>query len=403
MPCPLQSTGPELFIDFFRLQSTAIGSFTFKFLGKSYHVGDRNPLYRPIVMVIKDHRFFPHVITYRNLGLGEAFMKGWYEFEPGTPERPNGDLYDLASFFCINHVDQTSLKRVPWTLMARAFATWLLYKLQGHKKVIDMHYGENPEMYRAMLGGTQTYTCGYVAASNSGLPDDFRRRVMPKRATEALDPASVDVRNFPSITAQDPDSEGNLPRSESLVHPLDTGGMQNAKYDRICQKLQLRPGQRLLDIGCGYGGFIVYAAKHYGVHGIGFAVTEQMVEGARANAKQNGVADVCSFHCSDLKFLTTLPNECVDAIGSIGVFEHVHEYEYPLVFDHMRRILKPDGLVLLHMLCSPEKPNKKDAFIQTYIFPNSHQNLMSDILHEIEVGCCLLHALVNALSSHCCV
>ena len=128
--------------------------------------------------------------------------------------------------------------------------------------------------------------------------------------------------------------------------------------------------------------------RTYGVTVVAFCNSAQMIEGAKAAARESGLTDRCQFVHSDLSILAQLADagkEPFDAITSIGVFEHVHEYEYKMVFDALKTLLKADGNLLLHMMCSPVKPNQPDPWIQMYIFPNSHQNLLSNLAHELEI------------------
>jgi cyclopropane fatty-acyl-phospholipid synthase-like methyltransferase len=381
---------PELFMDFLKLTSPQmLGSFTLVYAGKSFTLGTPRPPYRPVVLRVHDPRFFGHVLTYRNLGLGEAYMFGWFDLDPGTPENPNADLYDMFTLFFVNGVDRKGRAKPPVWLFFRTLSVWLVYKFHGHKRAIDVHYNENPEMYRDMLGTTQAYTCGYVTSGNSALPNEWRSK---------LTPVVVDPQHVPPIhSLQDIEhlcvQTGSEAMSEYLVHPLDCpnldlhldlDGIQRAKFDRVCRKLRLRPGQRLLDMGCGYGGFLIHAAKHYGIHGVGFAITQQMIDGAVTAARAEGVSDQLKFHRGDLSSLNMF-EDSFDAISAIGLFEHVHNYEYTVVFDRMQALLKHDGMLMLHMMCSPTKPNHSDSFIQTYVFPNSHQNLVSDLMPQLEI------------------
>ena len=253
-----------------------VGSWTIIFEGQAYTFGTATPPYRPIVMHVKDRRFFAHVLTYRNLGLGEAFMNEWFILDAGTPQQPQGDIYDLFTFILINRLDESIRNKIPSnSLVVRALLVYIAHRVRGHQRNIDVHYSENREMYRDMLGATEAYTCGFVNEHNSILPAHFRgsANYEPVVCT-SWEPGQLDDPNSNVsavmaglLYAQPPAPGEKLPPSEFRVHPLDLhidlqldiDEIQRAKFDRICKKLQLRPGQRLLEIGCGYGGFSLYA------------------------------------------------------------------------------------------------------------------------------------------------
>ncbi|MGA8937585.1 MAG: cyclopropane fatty acyl phospholipid synthase [Acidobacteriaceae bacterium] len=137
---------------------------------------------------------------------------------------------------------------------------------------------------------------------------------------------------------------------------------QFAKYDLICSKLHLLSNSTLLEIGCGWGGFARFAAEHYNVRVIGLTVSEQQANFARK-------------HCAGLPVEILLQdyrsfNTPVDAIASIGMFEHVGLKNYPTFFDTARRCLLPDGLFLLRTTGTPQTTLATDPWINTYIFPN---------------------------------
>jgi len=405
---------PELLLDFLKhacANPVVVGQLTIVFEGKSYTLGSPRPPLRPIVVRVHDVRFFGHVLTYRNLGMGESYMFGWFDLDPGTSEKPYADLYGMLSFFFVNGMDKKGRSPPPFWLVLRCLSPWLVYKIKGHKHAIDVHYNENPEMYRDMLGATQGYTCGYTTHENSALPASWRNELNPVAVSPKDVPPIKSFKDIEHLCVQPTDVPGFAePRSEFLLHPLDlpeldlrldTDGLQRAKFDRVCRKLRLRPGQRLLDMGCGYGGFLMHAAKHYGIQGVGFCITQQMIDGATAAAKAAGLEDRLKFIFGDLTLLNTFPDATFDAIASIGCMEHVHRHEYTFVFTRFQALLKHDGMILLHMLCSPQKPNVQDAFIQTYLFPNSNQAIASELLHELEIRTMRILDVEDIGSNYC--
>jgi cyclopropane-fatty-acyl-phospholipid synthase len=137
---------------------------------------------------------------------------------------------------------------------------------------------------------------------------------------------------------------------------------QEAKLKMICDKLQLKPGLRLLDIGCGWGGLSEYAAKYYGVSVVGVTISAEQQKMAQERCKDLDVTIL-------LKDYRDL-NDQFDRIVSVGMFEHVGPKNYQTYFDVVKRNIKPDGLFLLHTIGSNKSDLSVDPWIDKYIFPN---------------------------------
>jgi len=174
--------------------------------------------------------------------------------------------------------------------------------------------------------------------------------------------------------------------------------LPHEKLKKVCEKLRVRPGMHVLDVGCGWGGFSIFAAKYYGAHCVGFALTEEMVNGARQQAQKLGV-HVCDAQDTDyskrvggsVRFivgshhtLATFPNQSFDAVAAIGIFEHIFLTQYEFIFAQTKRILKPRSYALFHQIVSPIAPNRSDQFIQKYIFPESRQTILTDMVRQCE-------------------
>ena len=138
---------------------------------------------------------------------------------------------------------------------------------------------------------------------------------------------------------------------------------QEAKLDLICRKLGLKPGMRVLDIGCGWGGFAKFAAETYDVSVLGITVSREQVEYANR---------CCRAPAVEIKFqdYRTL-NDMFDRIISIGMFEHVGSKNYRTYMQVVHRCLAPDGLFLLHTIAGNTSVSSTDPWISKYIFPNS--------------------------------
>ncbi|MPS36683.1 cyclopropane fatty acyl phospholipid synthase [Stenotrophomonas acidaminiphila] len=254
---------------------------------------------RPQDIDILDPRFHARVLADGSLGLGESYMDGWWQAR------------SLDAFLA--HLLEARLdERVHgggevWdALKARLFN---LQAGQGSYEVGKRHYDLGNDLYRAMLGKRLVYSCGYWRDA------------------------------------------GNLDDAQA------------AKLDLICRKLGLRPGMRVLDIGCGWGEALKYAAQHHGVEGVGITISREQAEFARGL-------------CAGLPLEIRLQDyheldEPFDAILSVGMFEHVGVKNYRGYFEVARRCLREDGLFLLHSIGSNVSRERTDPWIARYIFPNS--------------------------------
>ncbi|MGP1666004.1 MAG: cyclopropane fatty acyl phospholipid synthase, partial [Rhodanobacter sp.] len=151
---------------------------------------------------------------------------------------------------------------------------------------------------------------------------------------------------------------------------------QAAKLDLVCRKLQLKPGQRVLDIGCGWGEALKYAAEHYGVSGVGITVSQQQAEFARKLCRGLPI----EIRLQDYREI----DERFDAVYSIGMFEHVGGKNYHAYFEAVQRCLKRDGLSLLHCIGSNSEPAQPDPWIEKYIFPNSMIPAASQVTNALQ-------------------
>ena len=199
-----------------------------------------------------------------------------------------------------------------WQVLKLALREWLTNPQRPARafEIGEAHYDRGNDLFRAMLDRRMVYSCGYW----DGVDD--------------LDAA------------------------------------QGQKLDLICRKLGLKSGQRVLDIGCGWGSFCRFAAERYGVSAVGITVSRQQVEAGRE-------------HCAGLPVELRLQDyrdvdEPFDHIVSVGMLEHVGVKNYGALLGVARRCLKPDGLFLLHCIGRPRTTRSADPWISRYIFPNGH-------------------------------
>jgi len=248
---------------------------------------------------VHDGRFYARVLAQGSLGLGESYMDGWWD-----ARSLDGFLFRLMQADLDRRV--RGLGEVRDALLAR------LLNLQSRRRSREVgrrHYDLGNDLYAAMLGRRLIYSCGYWRQAGN------------------LDDAQV------------------------------------AKLDLVCRKLHLQPGMRVLDIGCGWGEALKYAAARYGVSGVGVTISREQAEFARAL-------------CADLPVEIRLQDyrdveERFDAVFSIGMFEHVGVRNYRTYFQTVRRCLYGDGLFLLHTIGGNVSRNRTDPWIARYIFPNS--------------------------------
>jgi cyclopropane-fatty-acyl-phospholipid synthase len=152
---------------------------------------------------------------------------------------------------------------------------------------------------------------------------------------------------------------------------LDTA--QERKLDYLCRKLRLRAGQRLLDIGCGWGALVIHAAKHFGVRAEGITLSQPQMEFARARIAKAGLASEAKIELRDYREIAISGCELYDAIVSVGVAEHVGRERLPDYFAAVHRALKPGGVFLNQaigesIVARPD--NRNGSFIEEYVFPD---------------------------------
>lgn len=254
---------------------------------------------RPWDVQIHDPHFHARVLAQGSLGLGESYMDGWWD-----TASLDGFLFRLLSARIDRRIRGISD-------LLDGMRAWLL-NLQRRTRSFEVgrrHYDLGNDLYHAMLGKRLVYSCAYW------------------RTARTLDAA------------------------------------QEAKLDLICRKLQLRPGLRLLDIGCGWGELLKFAAERYRVAGVGITVSERQAEYAQALCAGLPV----EIRLQDYRDV----HERFDRIASVGMFEHVGARNYARFFEVARRCLVEDGLFLLHTIGTNVSVTHTDPWIARYIFPNS--------------------------------
>jgi cyclopropane-fatty-acyl-phospholipid synthase len=161
---------------------------------------------------------------------------------------------------------------------------------------------------------------------------------------------------------------------------------QAAKYDLVAQKLALRAGMRLLDVGCGWGGMVRHAAREYGVKALGVTLSKAQAQWARAAIEREGLTGLAEVRHLDYR---DAPREQFDAVSSIGLTEHIGVRNYPVYFGALRDRLRVGGRLLNHCITRADNraPHRSGAFIDRYVFPDGELAGPGRLISEIhDVG-----------------
>ena len=254
---------------------------------------------RPWDIQVMDPRLYTRVLFKGSLGLGEAYMDGWWDCEA---------LDDFFYKLLLCRFD----KRVRFaTSMVGNVLKSIIFNRQNKRKAHEVgeeHYDAGNDLFEVMLDPRMVYSCGYW------------------------------------------ENASNL--SEA----------QEAKLDMICRKLKLEPGMRLLDIGCGWGSLVEYAARNYQVTAVGLTISKNQAKLAKNRCAGLPVTIVLA----DYRELEGV----YDAVASVGMFEHVGYKNYRKFMKVVKRCLKEEGLFLLHTIASNTTKHNCDPWFDKYIFPN---------------------------------
>lgn len=161
---------------------------------------------------------------------------------------------------------------------------------------------------------------------------------------------------------------------------LSLEAAQQAKCALIAAKLDLRRGQRVLDIGCGWGGLAIHLAREHGVHVTGITLSTEQLDHARQRVRDEGLAECIDLRLEDYR----RTRGEFDAVVSVGMFEHVGRPQYATFFDRVRRLLRPDGVALVHTIGRSGPPSATHPWIARYIFPGGYIPAASEALAAIE-------------------
>ena len=312
-----------------------------------------------LVLRLKSERALQYFVTAPgDLGLARAYLQGELQVEGVHPGAPR-DIFGALEVFrkTMTRVpDARTLLRVARSVGLENVTTppipaqevqpaWkrVLAGMRRHSKerdseVVSYHYDVSNRFYRWILGPSMTYTCA----------------------------------TYPDAAAS-----------------LETA--QENKYRLVFDKLGLKAGDRLLDVGCGWGGMVRYAAAR-GVHAIGVTLSKEQVEWGQAAIAEEGLSDLAEVRLMDYR---DVPERDFDAVSSIGITEHIGRENYAAYFRKLHSYLRHGGLLLNHCITRPDNSNKVKAgqFIDRYIFPDGEltgsgtvqleaENAGFEVLHE---------------------
>jgi len=328
-------------IDMFLSRSVKRGRLTLLRPGaQPASFGTPEPGFPDVTIRFADKRVALAIARNPALGAGECFMTGRLTVE-------QGDIRDLVNLLTMNdewekgqnNLDPGWLTRVAGAVKHRVDR---INMERRSKKNVAHHYDLSGRLYDLFLDRDKQYSCAYFT-----------------------DPAN---------------------------------GLEQAQLDKlahIAAKLALKPGMRVLDIGCGWGGMALYLNRHFGVEVTGITLSEEQLKVARERAQAAGVADKVRFELIDYRRVTGT----FDRIVSVGMFEHVGPPQYRTFFKKCRDLLAEDGVMLLHTIGRMGEPGVTDDWTVKYIFPGGYNPALSEIVRAYE-GLRLFPTDVEVLRVH---
>jgi len=274
---------------------------------------------RPWDIIVHNPKTYRYTLAKGTLGFGEAYMEGYCDVLA---------LDDCVTRCLRSDIDMKLSGLAKMRLVMASLGNRIVHKLVNLQtanrsyEVGEKHYDIGNDLYTQMLDPLMNYSCGYW--QNAG----------------TLEQAQID------------------------------------KLDMVCRKLNLEPGDHLLDIGCGWGSLARYAAEQYGVKVTGITISREQQKLAQENCKHFDVEILfCDYRALKGKF---------KKIASIGMFEHVGRLNYKTYFDVIHNLLTDDGLMLLHTIGDYYTHDISDPWINEYIFPNGQLPSASRIAMSIE-------------------
>ncbi len=298
--------------------------------GSSYWLGNKQDESRALLQV-KDRHFFLHLLLFGEVGFGESYMSKMWD---------SPDLFSLLQWFVRNsaHLPTFSDTLSPRHLLLAPLA--LLYRLQQFlrpnskrlaKRNISSHYDLSNQFFRLWLDRSMTYSSAIFDQADQNLYE-----------------------------------------------------AQQNKYDAICRKLQLKPEDHVLEIGCGWGGFAIYAARNYNCRVSALTISEQQWKYAKERVKEEGLEGQVEILLQDYRDTKGLFNK----IASIEMIEALGLRYLDIFFSQCNRLLKPDGIVVIQCITFPDPYYRRylrnTDFTRKHIFPGSLLLSQQEILASLQ-------------------
>ena len=313
-------------IDLFLARAVKRGQLTVRhFDGSEKRFGTPEAGYPDVTIRFTDAGAAASIIRDPALGAGEAYMNGRLVVDEGS-------VLDLVSLMTANDLWEAGGNRLQPSALTRALESVThrvgrVNMARASKRNVAHHYDLSDRLYDLFLDADRQYSCAYFTDAANG-----------------LEHAQAD------------------------------------KKAHIAAKLALKPGMRVLDIGCGWGGLALYLHQKTGAEVLGVTLSEEQIKVARARAEAAGVADKVKFELIDYRHVSGQ----FDRIVSVGMFEHVGPPNYRTFFRQCRDLLTPDGVMLIHTIGRMGPPGVTDKWTVKYIFPGGYNPALSEIVAASE-------------------
>jgi cyclopropane-fatty-acyl-phospholipid synthase len=307
----------------------------------AYDGSSSGPSDAPVRLVLHSPKALSYLITAPSqLGLARAYVSGELEIQ--------GDPYEALSVIWSDRIGRLSWgerltilrnldpKALRWVdppdeeYGARRMKSGFRHSKERDAAAISHHYDVSNRFYEWVLGPSMTYTCACFPTEDATLEE-----------------------------------------------------AQEHKYDLVCRKLGLQPGMRLLDVGCGWGGMVMHAAKHYGVQALGVTLSRRQAEWAKERIATEGLGHLAEVRFSDYRDVT---ESGFDAVSSIGLTEHIGKANLPSYFSFLASKAKPHARLLNHCITRPTttEGTRIGGFIDRYVFPDGELEGVGTIVSTMQ-------------------